>query len=342
MLPKLLQRLYARRSASAAFAADRLAVDGYSGRLVRSGVALGIVPSGRVGKDQLAVRIQDAGIGTSPGAMGELARRLESLTKGEVQIRYIGSVVKCSSSQVPPTVRPWQQCEARPILPGCSIGHFGTTAGSVGGFFHRDGCGSAVFILSNNHILANESRARLGDVIIQPAPADGGTILMSRVGTLAAEVPLNGIHGPVNFVDAAICEVDHDVKCTPVVGIGGTPWITGIRGAPLDVDDPVRKVGRSTEITEGTVSAIEVDDVWVDYDIGRLSFNGQIEIEGNGLSPFAIGGDSGSIVIDKDGKACGLLFAVSSLGGPHGSGLAFANPIDEVVRNLNLSLANLR
>ncbi len=178
-------------------------------------------------------------------------------------------------------------------------------------------------------------------MIIQPAPTDGGTILRSRIGTLAAEVPLTGANGVVNYVDAAICEVDHDVECRLLVRGESDPWIRGIRGSPLFVDELVRKVGRSTEITKGSVSAIEVDDVWVNYDIGRLSFSGQIEIEGNGLSPFAIGGDSGSMIIDENGQACGLLFAASTQGGPNGTSLAFVNPIDEVIGTLNLSLANL-
>jgi len=142
VLPKILERLRARRSARATNAAHLPTADISSDLFRQSGVALGIVPSRRKGGDLLAVRVQDVGIGKSPGAFGELANKLGSLTKGEIQIRYVGAVTKCSGSHPPPSVRPWQQCEARPILPGCSIGHFNTTAGSVGGFFYREGGGA--------------------------------------------------------------------------------------------------------------------------------------------------------------------------------------------------------
>jgi hypothetical protein len=52
----------------------------------------------------------------------------------------------------------------------------------------------------------------------------------------------------------------------------------------------VGKVGRTTSTTRGKVTAFELDNVYVNYDIGTLQFNNQVEIEGDGDDPFSQGG----------------------------------------------------
>ena len=60
----------------------------------------------------------------------------------------------------------------RPARPGCSIGHYQITAGTLGCLVKR---GDQVYILSNNHVLANSNAAQLGESIWQPGKYDGGT-----------------------------------------------------------------------------------------------------------------------------------------------------------------------
>ena len=74
----------------------------------------------------------------------------------------------------------------RPAMPGISCGHVDVTAGTFGCLVHR---GSEVFILSNNHVLANTNRASKGDAIIQPGEYDGGTIA-DKIAELEEWVPL--------------------------------------------------------------------------------------------------------------------------------------------------------
>ncbi len=67
----------------------------------------------------------------------------------------------------------------RPAQPGVSIGHYKVTAGTFGAVV-RDRKTGELFILSNNHVLANatdgrDGRARIGDPIYQPGSYDGGT-----------------------------------------------------------------------------------------------------------------------------------------------------------------------
>src|SRR6476646_597373 len=60
-------------------------------------------------------------------------------------------------------------------------------------------------------------------------------------------------------------------------GIGS---LAGQRSSELQIGDVVHKVGRTTGVRHGRVTAFELDGVEVEYDIGVISFDNQIEIEG--------------------------------------------------------------
>jgi hypothetical protein len=104
------------------------------------------------------------------------------------------------------------------------------------------------------------------------------------------------------------------------------------------MNEPVAKVGRTTGATRGVVIAAELDNVSVGYDAGNAVFDNQIEIQTSGGGPFSQGGDSGSLIVDSDMQAVGLLFAGSDSGGPNNLGLTYANPVGEVFRALSVSL----
>ena len=87
------------------------------------------------------------------------------------------------------------------------------------------------------------------------------------------------------------------------------------------------------------MTAFELDGVPVEYDIGVLSFDNQIEIEGSGQRSFSDAGDSGSLIVDDDMMAAALLFAGGDHGGSNGKGLTYANPIDAVLKALAVKLA---
>src|SRR6266852_2258641 len=126
---------------------------------------------------RLAVRVQRRGL--------ENSRQVEAIrrkARGEVDLRYVGHVVKHA--------KPWEQGRKRPLLIGLSIGHFRITAGTLGAFV-RLRKGGEVRILSNNHVLADEDRAKPGDAILQPGAYDGGRNPRDRVGTLDVFVRLS-------------------------------------------------------------------------------------------------------------------------------------------------------
>ncbi len=219
---------------------------------------------------------------------------------------------------------------ARPLRPGVSIAHVDVSAGTLGAFVEVDG---VLHALSNYHVLVGEPSAAVGDGILQPGPADGGTDPADRVGTLAAFVALSP--GETALVDAAVALLD-DAEVDATYPVGRVTTTVEALGA-----EQVEKVGRTTGITQGRITAIELDDVVVGYgeQLGELRFDNQIEVEGTGTGPFSRGGDSGSLVYRlPGGEAVGLLFAGSETGGENGSGLTYLNPIGTVLESLGATL----
>lgn len=283
-------------------------------------IALGVSRKGEQ-EYRLAVRIQNRAL--------ENSLQIEEITKqakGEADVRYIGRLVKRS--------KPWNQSRQRPLLIGISIAHFRVTAGTLGCFV-KTRKGAALRILSNNHVLANENRGRKGDAVLQAGPFDGGKKGKDTVGVLDKYVRLD--RAGTNLVDAALATVLDNVNFDGMTlrGIGD---LNGLGGSVVDVGDEVQKVGRTTDVTHGRVTAFELDNVVVGYDIGNLRFNNQVEIEGVGSGPFSQGGDSGSLIVDADHRAIALLFAGGDQGGANGQGLTYANPLDKVLEDLDVNL----
>lgn len=284
-------------------------------------IALGVArASGRKNQYLLAVRIQKRELENS-----SQVDAIKKQAKGEVDVQYIGIPTKRAAA-------PWTQKHVRPLKIGCSIGHFKITAGTLGAFVKSRDDGS-VLILSNNHVLANENKARKGDAILQPGAFDGGVDPSDEVGELLRFARLK--RAGANLVDGAVATVDPGIEYDPrtITGIGK---LAGIDSAPLA--DAVRKVGRTTARTSGRITAFDVDDVVVSYDMGLLRFNNQFEIEGPGDKAFSQGGDSGSLIVNSERRAVGLLFAGGDHGGANGKGLTYANPIQAVFDALKVDL----
>ena len=113
----------------------------------------------------------------------------------------------------------------------------------------------------------------------------------------------------------------------------------------IKLGDWLVKVGRTTNITTGTVSLMWRKMPWKHYPATQ-------EIEVEGLSDdFAHGGDSGSWVFDINGALCGMVFAAESV--PKDWGKGFVTPIENIQEHvrqitkggkllLNSSLLRLR
>jgi hypothetical protein len=143
----------------------------------------------------LAVRVQQRALENS-----KHIATIRTRARGEVEVRYIGRVAKRAA--------PWHQQRNRPLRMGGSAGHFKITAGTLGCFV-QDRQTSAVLLLSNNHVLANENRAKIGDNILQPGAFDGGENPTDAVGTLAHFIKLK--RTGVNSLDCAVAVVKEGI-----------------------------------------------------------------------------------------------------------------------------------
>jgi hypothetical protein len=104
-------------------------------------------------------------------------------------------------------------------------------------------------------------------------------------------------------VDVALATPEDSRFVTPE--IAGVGVVTGIADAVLG--ETVYKSGRTTGVTSGTVAGTDATvDVWYDGFVGRF-VNQYIVQPGT----FSAPGDSGSLVLDEQHRAVGLLFAGS-------------------------------
>jgi hypothetical protein len=279
----------------------------------RPHVAVGLTPAGG-GLARVAVRLETE-------ADRALLPDLGRVAEAQLDVRVIGRVRALSSPTGPDAL----QRRVRPLRPGLSVAHPDVSAGTLGGFVRVDG---RLAVLSNNHVLAASGAAAVGDPVLQPGPADGGTS-RDRVGRLTAFQDLAA--GRPNLVDAAVAVLDPGVAAEPG-DLPGGPLPGPVPGSlDIDPDELVEKLGRTTGHTHGRITAVEVDGVAVAYDDGVYRFDDQIEIAGR-AGEFSQGGDSGSVIWrSRDRAPMALLFAGSSTGGDGGAGVTFANPLATVL-----------
>jgi S1-C subfamily serine protease len=190
----------------------------------------------------------------------------------------------------------------------------------------RDG----TYVLSNNHVLADENNLPVGSPIFQPGLLDGGSVSRDQIATLTRFVPIDPSGS--NQVDCAIAQVLRaDLVTREILHIGAP---AGTADAAFDMN--VHKFGRTTSYTVGRITSIDTD-VTIQYDAGPVFFPGQITIASvagaRSSSPFSKAGDSGSLIVERaSGKAVGLLFAGSAQ-------RTIANHIGDVLQALAVQLA---
>jgi len=231
--------------------------------------------------------------------------------------------------------------QQRPAPVGFSVGHFAITAGTIG-VRALDGSGN-LYILSNNHVLANSNNASIGDAILQPGAFDGGTVANDQVATLAAFRPINFATNGTNTMDAAIAlttarmvgnstplDDGYGVPSAAIFGDANNDGLFDDKTALLGV--AVQKYGRTTRRTQGTITGINASlficyEVLIIFCVKSANFADQLIIE---PGAFSGGGDSGSLIATASGaNPVGLLFAGSSA-------QTIANRIDLVLNHFGI------
>lgn len=332
--------------------------------------ARGQAGASHVGEFGVALRYSGAST-----AAERLILRIRQLAGDACDIRDVGDIHPQSTPDAPGTAPDDLQSRTRPLRPGLSIAHVDVTAGTVGAFVEPVVRPGEVHVLSNSHVLADSGHGQPGDAVVQPGPADGGLVPDDRVGVLDRIAPLRTEVSNVVDAATARLDPDIEVSAEYPGGFlqgwdGITAWDENAdRGDNTDRDDntgrvedgdrqdtgpprtasqhedahrrgstasvAVEKVGRTTGVTRGQVSAFEIDGLVIQFPDGPLEFHDQIEVAGNASGPFSAGGDSGSLVYRPNSReALGLLFAGSERGGPAGTGLTYCNPIEAVLSEL--------
>jgi len=211
----------------------------------------------------------------------------------------------------------------RPVPGGVSVGNANECAsGTIGCIVLK---GGTRYMLSNNHVFARVNEASIGEPINQPGRYDGKPICdpTGIVGTLSNFVPIS--FSGNNTVDAAIAVLSTSSVCSMVNNLY-TPSSTVVSPS---IGLAVKKVGRTSGLTTGTITGINVT-IQVDYGVGVATFVNQIYLASN----FIRSGDSGSMMVTSSGNnPVGLNFAGSG-------GASFANPIGPVLQAFGATVCN--
>jgi hypothetical protein len=227
----------------------------------------------------------------------------------------------------------------RPAPGGVSIGHYLITAGTLGCLIKKE---NDIYILSNNHVLANSNAASAGDAVIQPGPHDGGQNPADKIAELSEFVPIifedggdGGTTPPpckiglktAGFLNTLaswigsttrlrtyrIQQTENKVDCAIAKPVNpedvineilGFGQINGLKEAELGMQ--IKKSGRTTGLTFGTIEQTNVT-ARVSFGFNKTAlFTDQLL-----AGAMSQGGDSGSAVLSEDNHLVGLLFAGS-------------------------------
>jgi len=313
------------------------------------GMGIGFKETAGIKSDELAlvVLVQDKLPIASLSAKDVVPKEIDGV---KTDVMRVGKVVAYQS----PTSR------LRPAPPGCSIGHYAITAGTFGAVV-REATTNEMLILSNNHVMANSNDAKAGDAILQPGPADGGKAPQDRIADLLRFVKINykSGDGGGDGSDCPLANLISKILNAIASVLGSKTRLTAVQAAATNLVDAavakpwqtsaidentlkigkvsgttaatvgmaVRKSGRTTGLTQGSITVIDAT-IDVGYGGSRVA-TFEHQLLSNDMSDP---GDSGSLLVDSQNRAVGLLFAGSDE-------VTVYNPIESVFQQLNIKFA---
>jgi len=234
-----------------------------------------------------------------------------------------------------------------PVPGGSGVGHYNVTCGT-GWWGKKQG---EWVLCSNNHVLANENRCHVGDAILYPCKAAGGT-LDDTIAKLLTWIPLVGFDEPpeppppeppsdcpiarlvVDAFNANAGFLGRKTRLRAVVPFKNlTEPVNIVDGAiarplnPSIVDPAIKEIGTVDEFIEALVdmkikkygwrSALTRGDVAMIDATAKVQYHGGVlifEHQGVTKQSICVGGDSGSLIVTDEAKArgVGVLFAGSN------------------------------
>lgn len=203
----------------------------------------------------------------------------------------------------------------------CATGGAGAGAGTFGAIVTK-GDDEALYLLSNNHVIAGCNQIPPGMPILSPAALDakpGGQVPIT-IATVSEAVPM--LSGDPHHVKP--CEEDVAIGLISD-GTKVSSWQGDDDGfdTPTTIVEPelsmrVKKVGRTTGLTIATIDSKVSDPYPIPCNV--RGFRANIWFKNFWCllateAPFALPGDSGSLVVTEDGRgAVGILFSSTPTG----------------------------
>lgn len=242
------------------------------------------------------------GVGVTAQVMGKLRAgpRAAAAVQGPSHFFQRGPRIACGSSCAPGVER---------------------YAGTFGAIIRR--AAGALFALSNNHVFAACNHTPPGMPILAPATMDtrAGRAAPSEFARHEAMVELRSGDPdlvPCMTLDAAIAALSNPANVSSWQG-DADGFDTPAAVLPLRSGLKVKKIGRTTGLTSGTVEAFTPTPWMLPYKTSRFTanvwFTNTWTVRSNDADPFALAGDSGSLLVTEDGQhAVGLLFAANTSG----------------------------
>jgi endonuclease G len=208
---------------------------------------------------------------------------------------------------VEPETKPERKRRVDPMVPGVSVGHVRSTAGTLGCLVKEDESGQTR-MLSNWHVLNGET-GKLGDAIVQPGPFDDNRVDSNTCGNLVRS--FLGLAG-----DCAIASIVGRAAGEEILGLD----VPVRRIGDPELDDVVVKSGRTTDVTFGVVTRVHTITK-LDYGTAGTHQIGSFEIGPEEAHPaenneISMGGDSGSawMAVKSSGKVDDMMLGLHFAG----------------------------
>ncbi|CAG7839604.1 hypothetical protein Z959_12870 [Clostridium novyi B str. ATCC 27606] len=210
----------------------------------------------------------------------------------------------------------------RPVPGGYDIGPALILEGGTLGCIVTDG--KYYHTLTCNHTLTAEESVTVTYPITQPSCVHDGNYPEDIIARISKFIPIKystSTDEYINYVDCAMAKITKRSQISTKINFLGR--IKGMNKPSLGLN--VQKVGASTELTKGTITSVGAT-VEFNEPQGKCIFVDQIVT--NKMSEY---GDSGSILLDKNIQAIGML-----IGG--GSTKSIFNNIENVLNALSVKL----
>lgn len=218
---------------------------------------------------------------------------------------------------------------------GDSVSHEQSSRGTIGCFIRKENEPDSLFLLGNNHVLANCNYASKGDKIYHPS-IDQYDLLVNEerdfiFAILDYFIPLEP--KKMNFFDVAIAKVT-SIDHVDLLSINLKRQADDLFDSRIVANLPVSKVGSTTGLTTGKIATIKVKGkAMVFPQVGTRYFSNLIAIQSDSEHPFSDHGDSGAVIVERNSNSpLAILLGGTSLG------ITFALPIEDILQELTLRM----